>query len=141
MTKKKMMINKGRCYCRQVTFTVTGALRNVLYCHCSQCRKLSGHIFAASAAPLDNITIKGDVKWFQSSPGYRRGTCPNCATPLFWQDMSSPTLSIIAGAFDDEVELTAEAHIFCADKAGYYEINDTLAHYKHGYKQLTEESN
>ena len=34
---------KGSCLCGDVTFTVTGAPHDPAACHCSQCRKMSGH--------------------------------------------------------------------------------------------------
>lgn len=132
MKNNTMKKSKGSCYCGQVQFTVTGKLREVLFCHCSQCRKLSGHIVAASAATKENIDISGQVSWYQSSPNHRRGFCGNCGSPLFWQNMDLPTISIMAGALDN-VQLSTKAHIFCADKADYYEINDTLKQYNQGY--------
>ena len=38
---------RGSCLCGQVEFEADEPLRPVLACHCSQCRKTSGH-YAAS---------------------------------------------------------------------------------------------
>lgn len=35
----------GSCLCTAVQYEVSGPLRSVLYCHCEQCRRASGHIF------------------------------------------------------------------------------------------------
>ena len=57
----------GRCLCGAVTFKVTGKLRKVLVCHCSQCRRSSGHLWAATAAPVEAIEIDS-----QNCPGIAR---------------------------------------------------------------------
>ena len=33
---------KGGCLCGTVCFEIRGAIRNIVYCHCSQCRKAQG---------------------------------------------------------------------------------------------------
>ena len=38
-------------------------------------------------------------------------------------------ISILAGSFDGDVPLTAEAHIFVKGRKGYYDITDGLPQY------------
>ena len=40
---------QGGCMCGAVRFEISGPLRNVVYCHCSECRKLHGTPFASNA--------------------------------------------------------------------------------------------
>ena len=49
----------GSCLCGAVRFKTRGDLRGVVYCHCSQCRKQSGHFYAATNVPDANIAIEG----------------------------------------------------------------------------------
>ncbi|WP_234889823.1 GFA family protein [Agrobacterium vitis] len=44
-------------------------------CHCSKCRKHSGHYFASTDVPKDKIEIGGSetISWYQSSETIRRG--------------------------------------------------------------------
>ena len=65
----------GACLCGAVRFTIRGPLRDVLACHCGQCRKSSGHFWAATAAPRDAFTFQLDdgLTWFQSSQEVKRG--------------------------------------------------------------------
>ena len=121
-------IRKGSCLCGAVSFTVQGAVRSVIACHCTQCRKQSGHYFAATAAPDEAVAIAGEenVRWFQSSAVARRGFCGECGSALFWKRQGSDQLSISAGSFDAPTGLTLERHIYCADKGDYYEITDDL---------------
>lgn len=111
----------GSCLCGAVHFTVTGPLRPVIACHCSQCRKTSGHHVAATSARRDRIAVTGEVTWFQSSATARRGFCATCGSNLFW-DGAGENLSIFTGSLDGATGLKIAGHIFCADKGDYYEI-------------------
>ncbi len=117
---------KGGCYCGKVRFEVKGEVPPVIFCHCDQCRRISGHYVAGVSGVQNRTHIEGEVRWFPTSPGYERGFCPNCGTHMFWHDMKRGHLSIMAGSFDKDVELEAKAHIFVGQKAGYYSIDDGL---------------
>ena len=39
-------LHTGGCLCGAVRYAVTGALRDVVGCHCSQCRRTTGHFLA-----------------------------------------------------------------------------------------------
>ena len=115
----------GSCACGAITYSVSGSLQPVIACHCSQCRKASGHYVAATSALRDSVSITGDVTWFQSSQKARRGLCSVCGSNLFW-DGPGVNLSIHAGTLDGDPGLCLAGHIFCADKGTYYGLNDTL---------------
>ncbi len=123
--------SKGSCLCGAVRFDVTGPLRGVVYCHCSQCRKQSGHYYAATNVADSDLTIEGSEKitWFNASPYARRGFCSVCGSVLFWKHNVSAETSVMAGAFDTPSGLRGEVHIFVADKGDYYDITDGLPQY------------
>ncbi|MFZ1816159.1 MAG: GFA family protein [Rhizobiaceae bacterium] len=122
------MIHKGSCLCGAVSFTVNGSLRPLSYCHCTQCRKQTGHFYAATAADDEEIRLNGEanVTWYQSSATARRGFCSRCGSALFWKHDRSKQTSILAGSLDKPTGLKADRHIFCADKGDYYTIDDGL---------------
>lgn len=111
----------GGCLCGAVTFRVTGPLRPVVACHCTQCRRTSGHHVAATSALREDVEVSGAVTWYRSSEAARRGFCPVCGSQLFW-DGPGTHLSIFAGSLDAPTGLSLAGHIFCADKGDYYEI-------------------
>ncbi|MGP1256981.1 MAG: GFA family protein [Kiloniellales bacterium] len=43
-------VYEGGCLCGQVRFRVRQPQKQVIACHCRQCRRMSGHYFAASAS-------------------------------------------------------------------------------------------
>ena len=61
---------KGSCVCGQTSY-VAYDLNDISYCHCEQCRKMTGHFMAASQVSRDNIKIKGKIKWFYTHKGSR----------------------------------------------------------------------
>lgn len=121
----------GSCLCGAVRFRVDGALRGVVYCHCSQCRKQSGHVCAATNVADADLEIGGEenLTWYAASPEAQRGFCSTCGSALFWKRDGLSRTSVLAGAFDLPTGLAAESHIFVADKGDYYEICDGLVQF------------
>lgn len=117
---------QGSCNCKAVRFTTRGPLREVIACHCSQCRKQTGLYYAATNVADDNLDVLGaeNVTWYRSSEEAQRGFCKTCGSALFWKRNGANYTSIMAGAFDGVTELSIGVHIFCADKGDFYEIND-----------------
>jgi hypothetical protein len=124
--------HRGSCLCGAVRFSASGPLRGVVYCHCSQCRKQSGHYYAATNVMDDALTIEsGDtITWYAASPHAKRGFCAVCGSALFWRHNEADEISVMAGAFEQPSGLKAEMHIFVADKGDYYEITDGLPQFE-----------
>ncbi|MCP5035988.1 MAG: GFA family protein [Rhodobacteraceae bacterium] len=121
-------MHKGSCLCGAVTFTVTGDLPPPTACHCSQCRKQSGHIWSSSDVPRGRVTIQGAKRltWYRSSEKARRGFCTTCGSFLFWDLDDADTLAVAMGALEKPTGVRLCQHIFVADKGDYYDINDGL---------------
>ena len=111
-----------------MSFAVTCALPPPDACHCSQCRKHSGHFFASTDVPRTALTIQGadNLKWFHSSAKVRRGFCSTCGSSLFWDPIHKDWIGIAMGAFDLPTETRLKVHIYVADKGDYYDIADGL---------------
>lgn len=121
----------GSCLCGAVTFVVSGELKPADACHCSQCRRMSGHYWASTDVPDDRLALTGaeHVRWYQSSERAKRGSCMTCGSALFWKPNSGPRTAIAMGAFDQPTRTELEMHIFVADKGDYYDIADDLPQY------------
>ena len=122
----------GSCECGKVTFVVCGELRPVVYCHCRQCRKTSGHFVAATACRLQDLELKdvSTLQWYVSSPDARRGFCGNCGGNLFWQPENDDRISIMAGCLDAPTGIRAVGHIFSEHCADYHTLSDGLPTYE-----------
>jgi hypothetical protein len=116
----------GGCLCGAVRYEVRGKLRPVVMCHCTQCRRMTGHVMAATAARRADFRLvaDGELSWYRSSATARRGFCARCGSTLFWEGVGRDYVSIAAGTLDDASGLTIACHIFVAEKGAYYEIAD-----------------
>lgn len=114
----------GRCLCGAVTFTGRWGGDPLRACHCSQCRRWSGHVWAA--AQTVDLTIGGEVKWFRSSAEAERGFCPDCGSSLFWRRQGHGGIEVAPGAVDNPTGLRMAGHIYVADRGDYYDIADGL---------------
>jgi hypothetical protein len=118
----------GSCLCGDVRFRTSGKLRDVVACHCSQCRKQTGLYYAATNVLVEDLEVEGDdrITWYRASPTARRGFCSVCGSALFWAADGADEISIMAGLFDGPTGLALTHHIYCADKGDFYEITDGL---------------
>ena len=117
-------VRTGGCLCRAVRYRVDGPLRPVVMCHCTQCRRTTGHVMAATAARRADFHLEShaELKWYQSSEEARRGFCGRCGSTLFWDGVGLGHMSIAAGTLDDTRGLRIACHIFVGDKGDYYQI-------------------
>ena len=117
---------RGGCLCGGVRYEVRGPLRDVIACHCSQCRRTSGHFVAASQALSADLVLlaSATLQWYRSSPAAERGFCSRCGGNLFWRPTgAAPAVtSIMAGTLDTPTGLQVIRHIYAGDKSDYYEI-------------------
>ena len=121
-------MHKGSCLCGAVNFEVVGDLPAPDACHCSMCRRQSGHFWASTDVPRAALTVKGEesLTWFQASEKVRRGFCSVCGSYLFWDPIGHARTAVAMGAFDRPTGTKLGKHIFTADKGDYYEIADGL---------------
>lgn len=125
----------GGCLCGAVRYQVRGELRPIMTCHCSQCRRTSGHFVAATGAAdeaLEVIDPDGALRWYRSSSSARRGFCSRCGSSLFWKPDDAPRTSIMAGTLDGATGLEMDAHIHTADKGDYYTLDDGIPSFPAG---------
>ena len=122
-------IHSGACLCGAVTFEVAGELREVVYCHCGQCRRQTGLYYASTNAADKDLTVKGaeNITWYHSSEKGRRGFCKHCGSALFWHRTGAPRMAVAAGSLDQPTGLKVVEHIYVEDKADYETIADGLS--------------
>ena len=120
--------HSGGCLCGAVRYQIAGRLRPVVLCHCTQCRRSTGHFMAATAARHRDfrLTSQAELRWYASSDAARRGFCGRCGSTLFWQANGGDYVSIAAGTLDGATGLKCACHIHVADKGDYYSIDDGL---------------
>ncbi len=125
----------GSCLCGGVRYAVHGQLRPVIFCHCEQCRKTSGHYVAAGACDKSDLElIEADsLRWYDSSEKAQRGFCCKCGGNLFWKPVDKDHISIMAGTIDLPTGIVASEHIYVGNAADYHQICDGLPQYEEGH--------
>lgn len=119
----------GRCLCGAVRLEIQEPLEHAPEaCHCSQCRKHTGHHWTGINVRRTALAVQGaeSVRWYQSSEKVQRGFCGVCGSTLFW----NPTIAgyawtaVAMGCIDTPLDLQVSKHTFVGDKGGYYTIAD-----------------
>jgi hypothetical protein len=103
-----MTSRKASCSCGQLRVTCEGEPARISICHCLECQKRTGSVFATQARfPREQVTIEG-----RSTEWKRRGDsggepatfhfCPVCGSTVCWAAPGAPELVYVAvGAFAD----------------------------------------
>jgi hypothetical protein len=120
-----------------VSFEVSGPLRDVILCHCVECRRWHGHVSAFTDAPRGALRLVSDrgLRWIdspQSDAHARRGFCGECGSSMFWDAPDRDTISIAAGTLDEPTGLKTVAQIYTADASDYYEMDAGLHRFERG---------
>jgi hypothetical protein len=119
----------GRCLCGAVRYEVRGPLRDVLICHCEECRRWHGHASAFTAARREDLAVDDEraLRWIDSpasDANARRGFCGECGSSLFWDAPGRETISIAAGTLDGATGSRVAGHIYVSQRPDYYELPD-----------------
>jgi hypothetical protein len=95
------------CSCGQLRLTCEGEPARVSICHCLECQKRTGSVFAAQARfPRDRVTAEGrSAQWSRRGDEGGSATfhfCPDCGATVYWEPETMPDLVLVAvGAFAD----------------------------------------
>lgn len=129
----------GSCSCGSVQYEAHGEMRDVIACHCTECRKMSGHFTAATAVKPENLELlsSGELKWYRSSPSAQRGFCGQCGSTLFWKPESGDRMSIYVGTIDGATGLSLASHIYVGEKGDYYDVEASALQFEQTGAKLT----
>jgi hypothetical protein len=106
---------------------VNGPLRDVVLCHCTECRRWAGHVWAATAAPFENVRFSEErgLRWIDSPDSVhdaRRDFCGECGSSLFWQVPGAEQVSIAAGCLDPPTGIRTVDEIWVESAGDYYDV-------------------
>jgi len=125
----------GRCLCGAVAYEVRGPLRDILLCHCEECRRWGGYLGAFSATRAEHLVLVEEdaLRWIDSPLSdrrARRGFCGECGSSLFWQPAGGERIHIAAGTLDRPTDLRVAGHFYTHHAGDYDELaEDGLPRY------------
>ena len=131
----KSEIYKGGCLCGKVRFEITGGIRNIVCCHCSECRKAQGSAFATNGVvDTDKFIIKTgreDLTGYQYTAVQTKYFCKHCGSPIMSVNTTRPdVVRIRLGTIESDINEKPTAHIFATSKANWENITDDLPRYE-----------
>lgn len=119
----------GRCYCGATTLDVTQPPRTVAYCHCTDCRRVTGAPVAAFAA-FDETAVTftpNEGRQVNANPGVVRTSCPVCGSPLTGRYEYLPgQVYIPVGLLDQADTLAPQLHAHASKRLSWLRIDDDL---------------
>ncbi len=126
---------KGGCLCGAVRFEISDGIRDIVYCHCSQCRKAQGSAFATNgivdAAHFTILQGEPELTGFESSPGQTKYFCRHCGSPILSRSVSKPDqVRVRLGTIESDIAERPSAHIFATSKANWEDICGELPQYE-----------
>ena len=134
MSKSGHAILSGGCLCGGVRYQLTGAYRDIINCHCENCRRTHGHIAAYTSVNRSDLALVNQqtLRWYHDeSPDTYRGFCTGCGASLFWDVRDDrDKVAVSAGSLDDSGELKTIGHVYVSEAGKYYQINDELPRFE-----------
>jgi len=125
----------GGCLCGAVRFEIRGPIRNIVYCHCSQCRKAQGSAFATNgiveSTHFHLISGQDMLTAYESTPGQFKYFCKVCGSPILSKRPAVPEqVRIRLGSIESNIRERPQAHIFTTSKADWETICGDLPQYE-----------
>lgn len=125
---------QGGCLCGAVRFEITGKISDIVYCHCSQCRKAQGSAFATNgniqATEFRILSGEDKLTAYAAGPTLTKYFCKTCGSPILSKNSSKPdVVRIRVGTIESEIAEKPVAHIFTSSKATWDVICDDLPQY------------
>ena len=131
-----MVTFTGGCLCGSVTYTCEAEPGLIMNCHCADCQKAMGAVFATTMfVPEDRVTIRGYPRTYShaadSGSSMSKIFCEQCGSQLFSKNTNRPgTLGIRAGSSDDKSVILPTANIYTASAVPTTSMDEQLP--KHG---------
>jgi hypothetical protein len=128
----------GGCLCGAVRFQIQGEIRNIIHCHCSECRRAQGTAFATNgivkAQDFELVSGERLLTGYDSNEDQTKFFCSVCGSPIMSKRKSVPEqVRVRLGTIESDITERPAAHIFVSSKANWEEIAGDLPQYD-GYE-------
>lgn len=127
-----MTDRRASCSCGQLSIRTSGEPVRVSICHCLNCQRRSGSVFAAQARfPEDAVVIEGrsteHVLVGDEGGSARFHFCPTCGATVFYRmDFAPGFVAIPIGAFADPGFPHPHVSVYGVRKHGWVHLPDDI---------------
>jgi hypothetical protein len=121
---------EGSCLCGAVRLELSGAPYRVGICHCLDCRKKSGAIFAGWAIyPAGGVKLTGGTVSHALQNGYTRHVCATCFSPICETQAGSDEIEVFLGVLDEPNRLTPTYELWTVRREAWLPPLPLASHY------------
>ncbi|PCJ30659.1 MAG: aldehyde-activating protein [Gammaproteobacteria bacterium] len=121
MTKKIT----GGCCCGKVSYSLEDDFSKFFFCHCEQCRKLTGSAHAANLFTYaENINwdkgVEHTRRYEHPTRSFAKVFCTECGSGLPYLSSTGQFLIVPAGSLNEEPSKLPDAQIFCSEQTQWH---------------------
>lgn len=123
------------CSCGQLQIEVEGEPAGVGVCHCLECQRRTGSVFAALAAFCAPYRVTGQAKTYRRTgdqgASFTFHFCPICGTNLFHTEdgREDKSVAVAIGGFADPDFMPPQVSVYGCRKHGWVRLPDEITTY------------
>lgn len=130
-----MTTRTAQCACGQLQIEVSQTPLGVGVCHCLDCQRRTGSVFAALAAFSTPYSVHGRVSEYirtgDQGARFRFRFCPDCGSSVFHtEDGEDATVSVAIGCFADPDFPAPEDSVYDCRRHGWVRLPASVAVYE-----------
>lgn len=128
----------GGCLCGAVRYTINGEVGPAGYCHCTDCRRVTGSAFnIAAPVRIADFQLTGKLGSYahpaESGTMLTRYFCFACGSPVYGGSPRHPDVVYVrAGTFDDPDVIRPNRQSWTRSRVDWAVISDTIPAFSKG---------
>ncbi|MEP2028718.1 MAG: GFA family protein [Paracoccaceae bacterium] len=136
-------IINGGCLCSEVEYSVKNDFIFLLFCHCEQCRNISGSAHASNLfSATDSLKwLRGGdlVKLFRHpNRDFTKAFCGNCGSGLPYASLSGNLVIVPAGSLHSEPRFQKAAKVFHTERTNWTPSDIEFEEFEHFPSYFTD---
>lgn len=122
--------HRATCSCGRLVLTCTGDPVRVSVCHCLECQRRTGSVFAVQARwPRERVHIEGEpTRWDRVGDEGGVATfhfCPVCGATVYWtMDRQPDVVAVAVGALADPSFVAPSVSVYGERKHAWVTLPD-----------------
>jgi len=122
---------EGGCLCGKVEYSIENEFMFVLFCHCEQCRRISGSAHASNLfSATDSLCWKSGGEFITNfhhpSRDFTKAFCSECGSGLPYVLKDGSMVIVPAGSLNSEPHFGKTANVFLSERANWSpSVNET----------------
>jgi len=125
----KLVVKRGHCLCKAVSWEFNGDETWACYCHCDDCRRnCASPVVAFIGVELKHFKWSGRVpKFYTSSKGVKRHFCDICGSPMAFEAQHyDGEIHLYAASLENPNDFEPKFHVHVEEKLKWLSLDDDL---------------